>query len=129
MVTRARPRSPDVHIYRPQLTSVLSITHRATGVLLSLGSIVLVAWLVVIASGADSYAALTGFFSSWIGIVLLIGWTYALFYHLCNGIRHLCWDLDFGFELRSIYLSGWVVVAISVMLTLVTWIVALTLMG
>lgn len=129
MATRPRPRSPDVQIYRPQLTSVLSITHRATGVLLSLGSVLLVIWLVVIASGADSYAALQRIFDSWIGVIVLFGWTFALFFHLCNGIRHLCWDLDYGFELQSIYRSGWWVVASSAVLTLATWILGLTVIG
>lgn len=129
MATRSRPRSPDVQIYRPQLTSVLSITHRVTGALLSLGSVLLVIWLVVVASGADSYVALHGMLDSWIGIVVLFGWTFALFFHLCNGIRHLCWDLDYGFELQAIYRSGWSVVATSVVLTLATWVVGLTVIG
>lgn len=126
--TRPRPRSPDVQIYRPQLTSVLSIVHRATGVWLSIGSVVLVAWLVAVAAGGASYATADRLLSSWLGIVLLLGWTFALFYHLCNGIRHLAWDLDFGFELRNIYLSGWIVVGVSILLTLVTWATGLKLL-
>lgn len=122
---RPRPRSPDVQIYKPQLTSVLSIAHRATGVLLSIGSVVLLAWLVAVADGGSTYAALDGFLRSWLGIILLVGWTFSLFYHLCNGIRHLSWDLDFGFELASIYLSGWLVVIASVVLTLATWIIGM----
>ena len=120
-IARIRPRSPDVRIYKPQLTSVLSILHRLTGVVLSVGSVLLVAWLVAVADGGDTYATVDGWLRSWIGLLLLVGWTFALFYHLCNGIRHLAWDLDFGFELRNIYLSGWTVVAVSVILTLVTW--------
>ena len=133
---RPRPRSPDVQIYRPQLTSVLSFTHRLTGIWLGLGSILLVVWLVAAAVGGDSYAAVEGFLRSWIGIVLLLGWTFALFFHLCNGIRHLAWDLDFwlgpgrsGLELRDIYLSGWTVVVVSVILTLITWVIGLKVMG
>lgn len=123
--SQPRPRSPDVQIYKPQLTSVLSIAHRATGVLLSAGSVLLVAWLVAVAGGGNAYAALDGFLRSWIGIILLVGWTFSLFYHLCNGIRHLSWDMDFGFELASIYLSGWLVVSASVVLTLATWIIGM----
>ena len=133
---RPRPRSPDVQIYRPQLTSVLSFTHRLTGVWLSLGSVLLVVWLVAVATGGRPQAVVGAFLHSWIGIVLLLGWTFALFFHLCNGIRHLAWDLDFGlgpgfsgFELRTIYLSGWTVVVVSVILTLVTWVIGLTVMG
>ncbi|KZC34822.1 MULTISPECIES: succinate dehydrogenase, cytochrome b556 subunit [Rhodanobacter] len=119
--TRPRPRAPDIQIYKPQLTSVLSILHRITGVLLSVGSVLLVAWLVAVAAGGDSYAMAERWLRSWIGMLLLLGWIFALFYHLCNGIRHLAWDLDFGFELGSIYRSGWTVVAVSVILTLATW--------
>ena len=133
---RPRPRSPDVQIYRPQLTSVLSFTHRLTGVALSLGSVLLVLWLVAVANGGRPQAVVDGFLRSWIGIVLLLGWTFALFFHLCNGIRHLAWDLNFGlgpgrsgFELRTIYLSGWTVVVVSVILTLATWVIGLTVMG
>lgn len=127
MPERPRPRSPDVQIYRPQLTSVLSITHRASGVWLALGAAALVAWLIVVVAGGHAYAVLEGFLGSWIGFVLLFSWTLALFYHLCNGIRHLAWDLDYGFELRSIYLSGWCVVATSVALTALTWAIALSM--
>ncbi|MFC5439146.1 succinate dehydrogenase, cytochrome b556 subunit [Rhodanobacter ginsenosidimutans] len=118
---RPRPRSPDIQIYRPQLTSVLSILHRMTGVVLSVGSVLLVTWMVAVAAGGDTYALADRWLRSWLGIVLLVGWTFALFYHLCNGIRHLAWDLNFGFELGSIYRSGWAVVAVSVILTVATW--------
>lgn len=131
--SRTRPRSPDVQIYRPQLTSVLSFAHRVSGVWLSLGSIVLVIWLATVAGGAPS--ALHAFFGSWIGMLLLFTWTLALFFHLCNGIRHLAWDLNYGlgpgvtgYELHSIYRSGWLVVIASVLLTVLTWIIALTVM-
>lgn len=127
MAIRPRPRSPDVQIYRPQLTSVLSITHRASGVWLALGAVALVGWLIAVARGGHTYATLESFIGSWIGHVLLFGWTLALFYHLCNGIRHLAWDLDYGFELRSIYLSGWCVVMTSVLLTGATWAIALSM--
>lgn len=126
---RPRPRSPDVQIYKPQLTSVLSIMHRMTGVVLCVGSVLLVAWLVTVANGGRSYAVASAILHSWIGAVLLLGWTFALFYHLCNGLRHLAWDLDFGFELRNIYLSGWMVVTASVILTLAAWIIGLVVMG
>ncbi len=114
-----------MQIYRPQLTSVLSITHRATGVWLGVGSLLLVTWLITVASGGPAYTALDDFLSSWLGALLLFSWTFALYYHLCNGIRHLGWDLVFGFELSAIYLSGWLVVAASVVLTLLTWATAL----
>ncbi len=124
-----RPLSPHLQIYRPQLTSVLSITHRLTGVALSVGSPVLVFWLLAAAAGPQSYAALHGFLASWIGLVLLLGWTFSLFFHLCNGVRHLFWDAGYGFELESIYASGWAVVAISAGMTLVAWILSFGMRG
>lgn len=124
-----RPLSPHLQIYRPQLTSVLSITHRLTGVALSVGSPVLVFWLLAAAAGPQSYAALHGFLASWIGLVLLLGWTFSLFFHLCNGVRHLFWDAGYGFELKSIYASGWAVVAISAGMTLVAWILSFGMRG
>ena len=73
--------------YRPQLTSVLSITHRATGIALAGGALLLVCWLLAVASGPDAFAAVHGFLGSWVGRLLLFGWTWALLYHLFNGIR------------------------------------------
>lgn len=116
-----RPLSPHIQIYRPQLTSVLSITHRLTGVALSVGSLLIVAWLIAGAAGSAPYLRLVGFMRSWVGLVLLFGWTFAIFFHLCNGVRHLFWDAGRGFELRTIYASGWSVVAMSVILTIGLW--------
>ena len=103
MATHNRPISPHLQIYKPQLTSVLSITHRATGVFLALGTLLLVYWIVAIATGPDAYAGVRQFFGSVIGRLLLLAWSYALFYHLCNGIRHLFWDVGLGFEMKSVY--------------------------
>ena len=124
-----RPLSPDLQIYRPQLTSVLSITHRLTGVALSIGSPLLVCWLIAAAAGPSAYAALHGFLASWLGLLLLFGWTFSLFFHLCNGIRHLFWDAGYGFDLQTIYASGWAVVAISIGLTLTAWIISFGMKG
>lgn len=123
------PRSPDVQVYRPQLTSVLSFAHRLSGVWLSLGSILLVAWLAAVAVGGSVQTILQAFFNSWIGMLLLLLWTLAFFFHLCNGIRHLAWDLDYGFELAIIYRTGWLVVISSILLTIITWAIALTVMS
>src|ERR1051326_5217058 len=122
-----RPLSPDLQIYRPQLTSVLSITHRLTGVALSVGSPLLVFWLTMAAAGPQPYAVLHVLLASWFGLVLLLGWTFSLFFHLCNGIRHLFWDAGYGFELSAIYASGWAVVVISAGLTLAAWIINFSL--
>jgi succinate dehydrogenase / fumarate reductase, cytochrome b subunit len=127
MVPAERPLSPHLSIYKPQLTSVLSITHRGMGLALSVGSLALVWWLVAAASSDAAYAAAQSFWGSWLGVLLLLGWTYALFFHLCNGIRHLFWDAGWGFELKTTYASGWTVVAASVVLTLIAWIAGFSL--
>ena len=121
---KERPLSPHISIYKPQLTSMLSILHRATGVFLALGTPLLVLWLWNIAAGADSYASMQDCLNHWIAQLALLGWSFALFYHLCNGIRHLFWDVGRGFEIPTLYKSGWFVVLASILLTAVTWYLA-----
>ena len=116
-----RPLSPHLQIYRPQLTSVLSITHRATGIALAAGTGLLVYWLLALAGGEASYEAARAALGSWFGRLVLFAWTLALTYHLCNGIRHLGWDLGFGLDIDTTYLTGKVVVAASIVLALVIW--------
>lgn len=125
MSASKRPLSPHLQVYRPQLTSVLSIAHRVTGVALSAGLIGLVYWLMSLAAGPDAYANAQQVLGSWLGKLILLGFTFALFYHFCNGIRHLCWDIGLGFEIETVYTSGWIVVGVSIGLTVLTWIVAL----
>ena len=124
MISDPRPLSPHLQIYRWQLTSVLSILHRMSGIALCAGAVLLVWWLGAAADGPEAYAAFQGFIGSWYGLLLLFGWSVALFYHLCNGIRHLCWDTGRGLELKSVYASGWTVVAATVALTVIAWIAA-----
>ena len=126
---RPRPLSPNIQIYRPQLTSVLSILNRITGIFLSVCAVVLVIWLVAAATGPEAYAAVQGAIASWIGQIVLVGATFAFFLHLCGGIRHLVWDTVHGFELRSIYISGWSVVAASVVLTVAAWVASSLMVG
>jgi succinate dehydrogenase / fumarate reductase cytochrome b subunit len=122
MKTRRRPLSPNVQIYRPQLTSVLSILNRITGIYLSACAVALVAWLIAVALGPQVYAPAHAAIASWIGRGVLFAATFAFFLHLCGGIRHLIWDTVRGFELRSIYISGWSAVAASVVLTAAAWV-------
>ena len=119
-----RPLSPHLQVYRPQLTSILSITHRGTGMFLALGALYLVCWLLAIASGPDAFAAVNGFAGSIVGRLLMLGWTFSLFYHLANGIRHLFWDAGYGLDLKTTYTSGWLVVALAVALTVIAWVAA-----
>ncbi|MBV9859655.1 MAG: succinate dehydrogenase, cytochrome b556 subunit [Alphaproteobacteria bacterium] len=120
-----RPLSPHLQVYRWQLTSVLSILHRMTGVALSAGTLLLVWWLVAAASGPARYHEVQVFLASWPGRVLLFGWSFSLFYHLCNGIRHLMWDTGHGIDLRGTYVSGWIVVIASTLMTAAAWALAL----
>lgn len=121
---RTRPISPNIQNYRPQLTSVLSIINRITGVFLSLCAVMLVIWLLAAAIGPDPYDVVRGFIGSWLGQAVLFAATLAFFLHLCGSIRHMVWDTVHGFELRSIYTSGWLVVAAAVTLSIATWVAA-----
>jgi succinate dehydrogenase / fumarate reductase cytochrome b subunit len=116
-----RPLSPHLQVYRWQLTSVLSILHRMTGVFLSLGAVALVWWLFAAAQTDTEYAPVQAAASSLVGKLFLLAWTFSLFYHLANGIRHLLWDAGFGFDLKTTYLTGWTVVACAFLLTAFAW--------
>ena len=118
-----RPLSPFMFPawYRFQITSVLSILHRLTGIALVVGSILLAWWLVAVAAGGEVFAATHAFIASPIGVVLLFGWSLAFFYHLCSGIRHLVWDAGYGFEIRDAYRSGYAVIAATAVLTVASW--------
>lgn len=122
-----RPLSPHLQVYRPQLTSMLSILHRATGIALSVGLLYLAIWVVYASASPKTYALFQAFNTSILGRLMLGGWLFCMFYHLCNGIRHLFWDAGYGFELKDAYLSGWIVVGVSAVATLVSWIVGLSL--
>ncbi len=121
---KERPLSPHLQVYRPQMTSMLSIMHRGTGVFLALGTPLLVYWLVKLAAGPTAFAAVQECFSHWFVQLLLLGWTFAMFYHLSNGIRHLFWDAGKGFEMQDLYRSGYMVIASAVILTAITAIIA-----
>lgn len=121
MSSTSRPLSPHIGIYRPQITSVLSILHRATGVFLCFGAVVFAWWAVALALGPEPYAAVRSALGSWLGRLLLFAWTFSFFFHLCNGVRHLFWDAGIGFELRTVHASGMAVVAASIALTLIAF--------
>jgi succinate dehydrogenase / fumarate reductase cytochrome b subunit len=120
-----RPLSPHLQVYRPQITSTLSILHRITGVGLGVGTLLLVWWLVALAAGASAFAAVQWFIASWLGLILLFGWTVALLFHFCNGIRHLFWDAGYGFAKPAYHRSGWLVVGVCLVVSLVIWAVGL----
>ena len=121
-----RPLSPHLQIYKWQLTSVLSIFHRATGIALAVGALYLALW-VICATSPHAYSYFQSFNTSLLGRFVLGGWLFSAFSHLCNGIRHLFWDAGYGFELKDAYRSGWIVVVVSLLATLASWIVGLRL--
>lgn len=122
-----RPLSPHLQVYKPQLTSMLSILHRATGVALSVGALYLATWVIYAASTPKAYAMFQAFNGGIVGRIILGGWLFCAFYHLCNGIRHLFWDAGYGFELKDAYRSGWIVVGVSLAATVASWVVGLRL--
>jgi succinate dehydrogenase / fumarate reductase cytochrome b subunit len=115
-----RPLSPHLQVYKPQLTSVLSITHRGTGVFLSLGALALTYWLVSLALSEELFNSFHLHTTFWYGKLFLIGFVFSLYYHLTNGIRHLFWDIGLGLEISTTYKSGYFTIFISVVLTLTT---------
>ena len=92
---------------------------------LSLATLLLVYWLVALAGGSATYATAQAFFGSWFGQLILLACTFSLFYHLCNGVRHLFWDMGVGFELPTAYRSGYAVVIVSIVMTVVAWVIPL----
>ncbi len=124
MTNNDRPLSPHLSIYRWPITMASSILHRATGLAMAVGFIVLVAWLFDAASGPDVYAVFLGAMDSVVGRVLLVGWSFAFFYHLSNGIRHLVWDTGRGLEKGQATTSAWFVIVLSIVLTAAFWLVA-----
>lgn len=119
-----RPLSPHLQIYKPQISSVLSILHRITGTALGIGLLLLCWWLIALAAGPDAYKTVSKFIGSLFGRFIMLGFTWALFYHLLNGVRHLGWDLGYGFALPTMEKTGWAVVIGSVLLTIAAWVAA-----
>ena len=119
-----RPLSPHLSIYRPQITSTLSIFHRITGVALYFGLILLAVFLHVVAYSPENYAALHQCLSSAIGRLFLFGWTLAFYYHLFNGVRHLYWDMGKGFDMASVNRTGWIAIILSILSSIITWFAA-----
>ena len=127
MTQPGRPMSPHLMIYKPQLTSVLSIIHRGTGVGLAVGTLFITWWLVSAALGPGPYEATRELYGSWIGLLILFGFSVCLFYHLCNGVRHLLWDIGLLLEIEEVNWSGWVMLLASMGLTIAAWIIGFSL--
>ncbi len=120
-----RPLSPHLQVYRWQITMLMSILHRASGVILTLGAFGLAWWLLAVAAGGEAYSDAADRLASPMGLLALAGFSLALVYHLLNGIRHMLWDAGWGLEIPEIYRSGYTVAALTVLLTAAIWLVAL----
>lgn len=120
-----RPLSPHLSVYRPQMTSMLSILNRITGVALTLGAVIAVWWFLAAATGPEYFAFVDGLVTSWLGGLVMIGLLVALWYHFCNGIRHLVWDAGYGFDLDMVQKSGVATLVATAALSVITLIAAL----
>ena len=125
MKTPHRPLSPHLQVYNLPLTALLSISHRITGVSLTLGVTLLTLWVFSAALGEEEYNLFSLVLNFWLGKLVLFGFSVALFYHLCNGIRHLFWDIGMNFDLRKTMLADFAVLVSSIILTSLVWLVAL----
>lgn len=121
MASGGPPLSPHLSVYRWPITMTLSILHRVSGVILSLGFLVLVAWLTAAAGGPETLARFAGLIGSVPGRIVLAVLTFAFFFHLANGIRHLFWDLGYGFEIPQANASAWAAIVATVVLTVLYW--------
>ena len=124
-MSKPRPLSPHLQVYRWQITMLMSILHRASGIVLVAGAFGFAWWLLAVAAGGDAYASASACLASPLGRVALFGFSLAMVYHLLNGIRHLLWDAGRGFEIPEVYRSGYTVFALTVVFTALIWIVAL----
>ena len=124
-----RPLSPHLQIYRPMLTMMMSIIHRATGVALYFGTVLLVWWLTAAATSDSYFDMVQGFFGHWFGRLVLFGFTWALLHHALGGLRHLLWDTGRGFDLPAVELMARANLGLSVVLTIVLWIIGYGVMA
>ncbi len=115
-----RPLSPHLTVYKPQITSVLSIFHRITGAGLAISTALVVFWLASLAIGEVTFKRYNNFLNNPFIIIVLVSSLWALWYHFCTGLRHLYWDMGYGYDLKSVTISGWVAVIFSFVLTFLT---------
>ena len=125
MAARQRPLSPHLQVYKPQITTTLSIIHRATGVVLAIGALLVATWLLSVASDAECFAWSQQLLASWFGKLALFVFSASMIYHLLNGIRHLLWDIGWGMENVAVQKTGYLVIALAVILTGLLWFVAM----
>lgn len=120
-MTRQRPLSPHLQVYRLPLPAIMSISHRMTGIILSSGTVMLTLYLVALAGGPESFALAKMVIGHPLGLLVLFGYSVALFYHGCNGVRHLFWDAVIGLNISAVYKSGQAVLVLATLLTAGLW--------
>jgi succinate dehydrogenase / fumarate reductase cytochrome b subunit len=120
-VARARPLSPHLQIYRPQINMVMSVFHRLTGCALYFGALLIAWWLIAAATGPDYFAFVNGLFATWVGMIVIIGYTWALIHHMLGGLRHFLWDTGTGLDIASVDLLSWGTIGLSLLLTAGLW--------
>ena len=118
------PLSPHLQIYRWHISSLLSITHRISGVINLLALILIFFWLLVLSFGESNYELFLLIINSFFGKFILIGFTWSMSFHILSGIRHLAWDLGYGFEIKTANISGIIVIICSLVLTIIFWLFA-----
>ncbi len=126
MSNSKNPTSPHLQIYRLPLTALLSITHRITGVMLALGGVLLVGLLAAAAEGTGAYQSWFSHLQSWYGQLFLLGFVFSMYLHFCNGLRHLFWDVGYGFELDTVDKTAKLAIVAAIILTAPTWLAACT---
>ena len=124
-----RPMSPHLQVWRWHVTMATSILHRATGIALYVGALVVAGWVIALASGPDAFNAYRALLGSPLGILVMFGLTVAFLYHLANGVRHLVWDSGKGFEPKTADMTGWAAIAFGVVAGVLIWIILLLNMG
>ena len=118
------PLSPHLQIYRWHISSLISITHRISGVINLLSLILIFYWLLVLSFGESNYESFLLIVNSFFGKFILVGFTWSMIFHLLSGIRHLAWDLGYGYEIKTANISGIIVIIFSLALTIIFWLFA-----
>jgi succinate dehydrogenase / fumarate reductase cytochrome b subunit len=120
----ARPMSPHLQVWRWHITMAGSILHRATGIALYGGAVLLALWAASLAGGQGSFELYKGLLGSWLGKIVLFGLTFSIFYHMANGVRHLVWDVGKGFEPRTADMTGVAAIVFAAVVTVAIWVLA-----
>ncbi len=123
MNKKNQPLSPHLTVYKPQITSIMSISHRISGFFQSVGTIILFTYVLTLFIGEEFYNNINFILDSFLGKVFLFFYFLSICYHFCNGIRHLIWDLGYGFEIKNVYLSGYITILLAILMNLVVWFV------